>query len=142
MSKITNLSFDEGYKEFSVNGDESRIVRFRVTDLNLWDRIAKLQDSLTEKAEKYKKLLKTTKNAKETAEQLAALDKEAKAEIDKAYDAPVSAPAFGAGHCLTPTNGSFIAINFIESTAPFIEKAYNSETKKINKYVKAAEKFK
>ena len=142
MSKITNLSFDEGYKEFSVNGDESRIVRFRVTDLNLWGRIAKLQDSLTEKAEKYKKLLKTTQNAKETAEQLAALDKEAKAEIDKAYDAPVSEPAFGVGHCLTPTNGSFIAMNFIESTAPFIEKAYNAETKKINKYVKAAEKFK
>ena len=36
---MKSINFDEGYKNYAVNGDEKRIVRVRVTDINLLKRV-------------------------------------------------------------------------------------------------------
>ena len=38
---MNNIVFEEGYKEFAINNDESRILRFNPTDLALFEKIKK-----------------------------------------------------------------------------------------------------
>lgn len=39
---MTSLKFDDGYKEYSINGDESRVIRINTTDFAIFDRIKRL----------------------------------------------------------------------------------------------------
>lgn len=43
MSKMMNLSFDDGYKSFTVNGDENRVVYFNPADMEIVNRILNVQ---------------------------------------------------------------------------------------------------
>ena len=51
---MESLKFDEGFREYDINGDKSRIVRFRV-DPNLKERIEKAMADIEQLRAKYER---------------------------------------------------------------------------------------
>ena len=49
---MNNLGFDVGYKEYSINGDESRILRINTSDMNIITRMNKAEKELQKIADK------------------------------------------------------------------------------------------
>ena len=43
MAKMGNLSFDDGYKSFTVNGDPNRVIRFNPADPEIINRLLDLK---------------------------------------------------------------------------------------------------
>ena len=52
MAKMGNLSFDDGYKSFTVNGDPNRVIRFNPADPEIINRLL----ALNKKFENYQPL--------------------------------------------------------------------------------------
>lgn len=45
---MKDLSFDEGYKEFSINGDENRVIRFNPSDMAIIKRLEEAKNKISE----------------------------------------------------------------------------------------------
>ncbi|MBQ7744939.1 MAG: hypothetical protein IJT85_05150, partial [Ruminococcus sp.] len=75
---MSNLSFNEGYKEFTLNGDESRKIRINTSDLNLMKRIVDLKNGIKEKEKMYKGLSASAnpENVEKIAEELLIIEQE------------------------------------------------------------------
>ena len=56
---MQSISFDEGYKEFCVNGDENRVVRFNPKDFGI---VTRMQDTLSDFSDLEKKLKESTED--------------------------------------------------------------------------------
>ena len=96
---MKNLNFDSGIREYAINGDESRVIRICVTDMNLGKRIADCENDVEQIAEKYGSI------EHPDMEQLFELDREVRAVVDKAFGAGVSETAFGTVNCCSPVGG-------------------------------------
>ena len=46
---MQSIRFDDGYKEFMINDDESRVIRFNPKDINLIERVNQAKINATEK---------------------------------------------------------------------------------------------
>lgn len=93
---MQNLNFDDGVRSYAVNGDEGRVVRVCVTDMNLGKRIAELEQQIPALEAKYRGMTDPT------PEQLAALDADIRSLINGAFGADVCTPAFGQTNCCSP----------------------------------------
>ena len=56
---MQNINFDEGYKEFSINGDEKRVIRFNPKDFGI---LTRMEDTLSDFGEIEKKLKESTED--------------------------------------------------------------------------------
>lgn len=141
---MSNLSFNEGYKEFTINGDTSRVIRINTSDLNLMQRIVDLKKNLEEKEKMYKGISANTnpQNIEESAEQLYQIEKEVRAEVDAVFNSKICDIVFGNVNCMSPADGKPIIKGFLMALIPEIEKSIKAEAKKMDKYTKKAEKFK
>lgn len=108
---MQNLTFDDGIRSFAVNGDESRVIRICVTDMNLGKRIADLERQMPQLEAKYRSLTDPT------AEQLAELDADIRSLINSAFGADVCTPAFGQTNCCSPVgaDGHMLFTGFLEA---------------------------
>lgn len=108
---MQNLTFDDGVRSYAVNGDESRVIRVCVTDMNLGKRIAELEQQMPALDAKYRSLTDPT------AEQLAELDRDIRGLINTAFGADVCTPAFGETNCCSPVgaDGHMLFTGFLEA---------------------------
>lgn len=93
---MKNLNFDSGIREYAVNGDEYRVIRICVTDMNLPKRISDAETEINALHDKYAQI----KNP--DAQQLYELDRDVRGVIDKAFGKGVSDTAFGTVNCCSP----------------------------------------
>lgn len=93
---MQSLNFNSGIREYAVNGDESRVIRICVTDMNLPKRISELESEIDRIRETYSDI------AHPDAQQLYDLDREVRGIIDKAFGRGVSETAFGTVNCCSP----------------------------------------
>lgn len=140
---MVDLAFQEGYKEFTINGDASRTIRIKVSDLNLMQRITSLKKNLEEKEKMYKGISTSTnpENIEESVEKMYLIEREVRVEIDQVFDAPICDTVFGSMNCMSPVNGKPVVRGFLMALIPEIEKAWKSEEKKMKKYTKAVEQY-
>ena len=142
--KVTNIVYDDGTREFSVNGSEETI-KMSLADANLpkrwieaWEELEKEQAKMeeydltpngeadTENIEKYNKVVEFEKLVRE--------------KMNYVFDAEVDEIAFGRRSCLTPVGGVPIFIRFYQAVTPIIEETYKTElsatesTQKVQKY--------
>ena len=96
---MKQINFDSGIREYGVNGDESRVIRIMISDMNLGKRIADMESRVTELADKYRSVTEPD------AEQLAALDLDVRSVINESLGCDVCTPAFGAVNCCSPVAG-------------------------------------
>ena len=113
---MKNLNFESGIKEYAVNGDESRVIRICVTDMNLPKRIADLESEVDRLHAKYSGI------GAPDAQQLYELDREVRTIIDKAFGRGVSDAAFGTVNCCSPVGGGrLLFMGFIEALSAQIK---------------------
>ena len=107
---MKSLNFDSGIREYAVNGDESRIVRVNITDLNLGKRIEDLSAEFDRMKEKYREI------GTPTAQQLYELDHDVRAMLNAAFDSDICTPAFGGANCCSPVgNGRMLCEGFVDA---------------------------
>ena len=128
MSKANNLVFDDGYKEFTINNDPNRVIRFNPSDVAIVERFKKSQDALEVLVQEFAALEK--------------LDNAIKKEIDAIFNQPVSDVVFGNQSPMSPVKGVPLFERFFDAVLPVIMDGVKEEKKlreqRVNKYVKAA----
>ncbi len=136
---MKTINFDNGVREYALNGDEKNVIRVNVSDVNLMHRLALLENKVNE-------MLGGTQTEELTGEALFKLDTELKAAVNEAFGADICTPAFGAVNCLSPvSDGRTIFESFFEAFLPAIKEDIESFAKvraeKAAAYVSAAEEF-
>jgi hypothetical protein len=140
---MQNLSFDDGYKEFSINGDESRIIRFNPADFSIIERIKVAYDEI-EKATNLKEDIELNPDGTavdelgQAAEIVKSINDTIKNQIDYIFNSPVSEAAFGNQSPLGMVKGIPLYERFLNAIIPVVEKEVKSEMaasqKRISKY--------
>lgn len=131
---MQSLNFNEGYKEFCINNDETRVIRFNPTDLSMVDRIEETQKAI---AELYKE------HEKDDSETLRKLLKEALKEgINYIFNIDCYDVIFGNQNPLSPCNGKCLYERMFEGLIKLVKPYLEEERKKLEKqsalYIKEA----
>lgn len=127
------LKFNDGFKEFAVNGDESRIVRFNPCDFGILERISVSQKRLEELEKKYKDA--EASDTDELGKIAAECDRDIREEINTVFGNDVCTPAFGTVNCLTLAGGQPLYANFVDALLPIVESSLDKETKQSKKRI-------
>ena len=135
---MNNLSFDNGFKELSINGDENRVIRFNPCDYELIKRAEGIYERLD------KEFGEIDKKDIDTLDKLSEKDIAVRKEIDYLLNAEVSNVVFGKTNCLSISNVNYIFDNFLTALMGYIETSIKEEEKKNNditkKYTKQVKK--
>lgn len=119
---MESLIFDEGYREYDVNGDKSRIIRFRV-DPNLKERVEKALTDIEQLREKYGKM---------KGDDLYKAGEEFRGIINRAFDSDICTPAFGnASPFAIVSSGKMLYEAFMEALLPVLEVEFKAVQTKI-----------
>lgn len=135
---MTSLKFDDGYKEYSINGDESRVIRINTTDFAIFDRIKKAMSNIDDISKKYKNAEPKTDD--EANELFVSVDKRVREQINYIFDSDVSSVAFGNTNCFSIvfSNKQPLFYNFLNAIIPTIrsdiEKVMSKSNKNVSKY--------
>lgn len=131
---MKNLNFDSGIREYAVNGDESRVIRICVTDMNLPKRIADAETEINALHDKYGQI------SHPDAQQLFELDRDVRGIIDRAFGKSVSETAFGNINCCSPVGeNTMLFEGFVNALAAQIKA--DIEAAFPNKISKHAEEY-
>lgn len=127
---MESLIFDEGYREYAVNGDENRIVRFRI-DPDLKERVEKASADIDKLREKYGKM---------RGGDLHKAGAEFREIINTAFDSDICTPAFGnASPFSVLKDGRMLYEAVLEALTPILEaefKAVKTEIRpEVQKYL-------
>ena len=137
MSKANNLVFDDGYKEFTINNDPARVIRFNPSDVAIVERLKKSQDALEALVQEFGE-----NEPDDMAAALERLDNAIKKEIDTIFNQPVSGIVFGNQSPMSPVKGVPLFERFFDAVLPVIMEGVKEEKKlrqqRVSKYVKAA----
>ena len=142
---MQNLVFDEGYKEFTINGDENRVIRFNPSDIAILKRLDEAKDKILEAMQVEKdieldvegKPIESLENASKVVKHI---DDTIKEQINYVFDYNVSDVVFGKQSPMANIKGLPLYVRFMESVKPVIESALKEESeksrKRVNKYTK------
>lgn len=143
---MESLRFDEGYKEFNINGDESRVIRFNPADYGLLERFSTAKKKILEAVTELEKdiTIDPSGEASDELEGAAELIRKVRElinnQIDYIFNAEVSHAAFGNQSPISTVKGKFLFERFLEAVMPAVEKEIKSEQvasqKRIDKYTK------
>jgi len=141
---MQNLSMNDGFKEFSINNDPNRVIRFNPSDFGIIDRI----NSAYAEIEKSTNIdtdvtLKNDGAAKDDLEKAAMIVQQVsntiKGQIDYIFNSPVSDIVFGKQSPLSLVGGMPLYEQFLNVVIPVIkkdvQKEQESSRKRVNKYV-------
>jgi hypothetical protein len=142
----SNLIIDEGYKEYTINGDPNRVIRFNPNDYSLVERINEVYKR-QESAEELKSLVKVNLDGSpandlpECAEAIRKVNKFIKEDIiNYLFNADVADVVFGKQSPLSMVKGKPFYERFLEVVIPEIKEEIEAEQKaaqkRIQKYTK------
>lgn len=136
---MKNLNVNIGIKEYSINGDTSRILRVNTTDINILTRLDKAETELMKIASQYENI-----GEKITVEVITDLDTKVREQVDYIFDGKVSDIIFGNTNCISVAGGQPIFMNFLDVILPVIKSDIAEEQekseKKISKYTSQVKK--
>lgn len=140
MAKVKNnensIILDEGYKEFNINGDPNRIVRFNPSDFSIIERANKARKAITESLKDFKNIKdEDIDEASEAIEKVNAVIKE---NINYIFNSDIYDVVFGNQSPVSFVGGLTLVERFLNAALSIIEKAVGEEQKKsqekISKY--------
>lgn len=113
---MQSINFDDGFKEYDINGDESRVIRVNVTDFNILSR----RDKAIPEIERIGREMAESSGA---PEELAEFDRRFREQINFIFGTDVCTAAFGATHCMSiVSDGSMLFTGFVEALMAQVEK--------------------
>jgi len=110
---MKSINFDEGYKTYAVNGDESRVIKIKVADFNLLKRVEAAMAEIESLKKKY--------SGKPDENTLTEFDSSIRQLIDKAFDSDVCSNAFGNANICTVSGGKLLFEAFFEAFMPILK---------------------
>lgn len=135
---MQSISFDEGYKEFAINNDENRVIRFNPKDFGI---LTRMEDTLSD-FEALEKKLKDG-NEEEFTNNLREAEKVVHEKIDSIFNANVHDVIFNHQSPISLVGGEFLFMRVIEALVPIVEKEVKYEMQKSEKRMsKYTEKYK
>lgn len=150
---MQNLSFEDGYREFTVNGDQNRIVRFNPSDIGILERIQEAEKNINKQMALLEKDVKLEPDGSPdqedssfqyAAEMVGKAGAVIKEQVDYIFGNAVSEAAFGSQSPLSTVKGVFLFERFLNAVKPFIEKEVRAEAeasqKRMSKYQKVYHK--
>ena len=130
---MNNIVFEEGIKEFAINNDENRILRFNPSDIGLVDRIKN-------ELEKIDVYAKDNLSDKENFDLAIELDKQLREHVDQMFYEGANQIIFADQNVMTTVNGMTIFERFFRSLLntmePYVKKEGRKSKEKIEKYRK------
>ena len=146
---MQNIRFDDGFKEFMINDDPNRIIRFNPADYGIIERFNKARKDILAEVEKIQKDFDLkpdgspdvpTDELEEAAEVISAVRKLICDKIDYIFGSPVSEVVFGTQSPLSSVKGVPLFERFIQAAQPIIEaevrKEQEASIKRVEKYTK------
>ena len=141
---MQSLHFDDGFKEFMINDDPKRVIKFNPSDFSILERyqealenIKRVHAELSEDVE-IKKDVTTGEGLNEDVELIAKVNKLIREQVDYIFDSDVADIAFGNQSPLSMVKGVPLFERFITAAQMHIEKELESEMKasqkRVNKY--------
>lgn len=135
---MQSISFDEGYKEFAINNDENRVIKFNPKDFGI---LTRMEDTLSD-FEALEKKLKDG-NEEEFTNNLREAEKVVHEKIDSIFNANVHDIIFNHQSPISLVGGEFLFMRVIEALVPIVEKEVKYEMQKSEKRMsKYTEKYK
>ncbi len=142
---MQNFNLDEGYKEFTINNDPNRVIRFNPADYGIIERINEAYKEI-EKISKIKEDIELRADGTpieefaKAAEVVNKVSTTIKKQIDYIFNSDVSDVVFGKQSPLSTIKGMPLYERFLEVVMPEIKKEIESERKasekRIEKYTK------
>lgn len=137
---MQKLSFDEGYKEFSINGDENRVIRFNPSDLAIIKRLEEAKNKISESMAIKDDIEldnegKPVDSLENYSKVISHIDNVIKEQINYIFDSDVANVVFGNQSPLANIKGKPLYERFMESVMPEIKKAVEEEAKESRKRV-------
>ena len=145
---MQNLVFDEGYKEFTINGDENRVIRFNPSDFAILKRLDEARNKILEAMKIQDDIElddegKPIENLENASKIVKHIDDTIKEQINYVFDYDVSKAVFGNQSPMANIKGLPLYARFMESIKPVIESAMNEERekskKRVSKYTKVVQ---
>lgn len=134
---MQNISFDEGFKEFSINGDESRVIRFNPKDLGI---LTRMESTLSDFNDLEKKMKES--NEDNFLEAFKDVELSIKEKINSIFNSNVYDVIFNGQSPLALIKGEFLFMSVINAIIPIIEKEIKAEQKASEKRMaKYTEKY-
>lgn len=144
---MQNLVIDDGLKEFTINGDPNRVIRFNPSDLNLLERFDQAEKTIDEEQKKLQEDIELKANGEpaenqedieESIEVIRKVNKLIKDQIDFIFDSDVSDVVFGNQSPMSTVKGKPLFERVFDAIRPVLEKEITKEMKasekRINKY--------
>ena len=137
---MQKLSFDEGYKEFSINGDVNRVIRFNPSDLDIIKRLEEAKNKISESMDIKDDIEldnegKPVDSLENYSKVISHIDNVIKEQINYIFDSDVANVVFGNQSPLANIKGKPLYERFMESVMPEIKKAVEEEAKESRKRV-------
>ena len=146
----TNISFDEGYKEYTINDDPDRVIRVDTADYGILTRAKEAEKNIREYLKKYDEI-EINADGSAALDDDAAIDAVAdlaayvNKQIDFIFNAEVSKIAFGNASPLATRKGVPLYERFVNAILPIIQKDLEAENKaaqkRVDAYTKQAARF-
>ena len=146
---MQSLRFDDGFREFMINDDPNRVIRFNPADYGILERFNTARKQILSEMEKIQGDIDINPDGtpnvaedelKEAAQMLGQVRKLICDQVDYIFGSPVSESAFGTQSPLSSVKGLPLFEKFIKAVQPFIEKEVKAEQlasqKRVNKYTK------
>ena len=139
---MQNLNFDDGYKEYSINNDPNRVIRFNPADFGIIERINKAYEEIDKATIDTDIELKANgepmKLIGQAAEVVKAMNDTIRKQIDYIFNSPVSDIVFGNQSPLGMVKGVPLYERFLSTLIPVIQKEVEAEMlasrKRVSKY--------
>lgn len=142
---MQNLIIDDGFKEFSINNDPNKVIRFNPADFGIIERINNAYKEI-EKVQNEVPDIELNNDGSpvdmlsNAAEVVSKVSNTIKKQIDYIFDSPVSDVVFGNQSPLSMVKGVPYYERFLNAVVPIIEKEVKAEQeasrKRIEKYTK------
>jgi hypothetical protein len=132
---MQNLNFDEGYKEFCINNDESRVIRFNPSDYGLLNRFSDARKAIIKAVEDLQENIKLRPDGNPLEEFEGAADlvrnltSMINEQVNYIFNSNVANAAFGNQSPVSTVKGKFLFEQFLDATGPYIEKEIETEQK-------------
>ena len=146
---MQSIRFDDGYKEFMINDDPNRVIRFNPSDYGIIERFNTARKDILNEIEKLQKDFDIKPDGtpdvpddelEEAAEMMSKVRKLICDKVDYIFGNPVSEIAFGNQSPLSSIKGIPLFERFIRAAQPYIEEEVKKEQqasqKRVEKYTK------
>lgn len=146
---MQSIRFDDGFKEFMINDDPNRVIRFNPADYGILERFNGARKEILSEMEKIQGDIDINPDGTpnvpedeltEAAEMLSQVRTLICDKVDYIFGSPVSEAAFGTQSPLSSVKGLPLFERFIKAAQPYIEKEVKAEQqaslKRVEKYTK------